>query len=379
MNKRILFGFCSMELGGAERQGMHLARYLKSLGWDVRVWSCMEETGRVSEMCDELGIPWEYHRFRSPCRRKSLLVDGWNLLRALWRIRPDVIINYTTWPNVGGGLVWRWSPAKVCVWGQRNVNCLNGDWVERRAYRKSSAVVCNAAHMVDYLEEVLGRTPAPVHVVHNGLHMAPPLRGRTEWRADLGIDGSAVVATMIANFRAQKDHATLLRSWKKMREEKTDEFAQAHLLLAGAPQQTYENVCRLRQDLGLSETVHILDQVKDVSGLLAASDIGLLVSKYEGLSNSLIEYMASGLPVIATDHPGNREALGNVEGQEFCVNEDVDSLCERLKQFVNDPELREKIGAQNRRRAEAEFSIEKMCESNTNIISDLLQKANGGK
>lgn len=167
--KRILFVFCSLELGGAERQGMHLASYLKSLGCDVRVWGNLAGLGLVVEKCNDAGIPWAIHRFLWPCRKSSLLRDGWCVLRALRRERPDVILTYTTWPNVGCGLTWRWSPAKVCIWGQRSVNDLQGHPVERFAYRRVSAVVCNADHQVNYLRQTLGETRAPVSVVHNGL------------------------------------------------------------------------------------------------------------------------------------------------------------------------------------------------------------------
>ena len=134
------------------------------------------------------------------------------LLWALHRERPDVILTYTTWPNVGCGITWRWSPAKVCIWGQRNTWQLKGDMVERFAYRRVSAVICNANHMVDYLNCTLGETTVPVSVVHNGVKLAPCIKTRNEWRKELGIDQDSTVVTMVANFRPQKDHPTLLHA-----------------------------------------------------------------------------------------------------------------------------------------------------------------------
>ena len=316
--KRILFVFCSFELGGAERQGMHLARHLKQMGCDVRVWSTLAGRGLVADRCEAAGIPWSVNRFLWPCRKSSLVRDGWRMIWALRKEQPDVILPYTTCPNVGCGLAWHWSSAKVCIWGQRNVSCLRGDVVERATYRRASAVVCNAQHEVEYLQRTLGKTTSPIYVVNNGIDLAPAEKSRNAWRSEQGICGDATVVTMLANFRSQKDHPTLLKAWRHVLDHIRDGQAQPHLLLAGASQQTAVAVRQMVEDLRLLDTVHFLGQVEDVSGLLAASDIGVLSSTHEGLSNAILEYMASGLPVVATDLPGNREALDEDSESQLC-------------------------------------------------------------
>ena len=376
--KRILFVFCALELGGAERQGLHLARYLKRLGCDVRVWSNHAEHGIVVDHCKDAGIPWAIRRFRWPCRKSSLVRDGLRMVLALNQEKPDVILSYTNWPNVGCGLTWRLSPAKVCIWGQRNTWQLRGDAVERFAYRRVSAVLCNGEHMVDYLRHTLGETTAPVAVIHNGLELASCSKTRDEWRAELGIAEDATVVTMVANFRPQKDHPTLLHAWRNLLITIPEGRTRPRLLMAGAPQQSYEDVYQLARNLGQLDTVNFLGQVRDVSGLLASSDIGVLISTHEGLSNSVIEYMATGLPVVATDLPGTREALGDDPEQPFCKPGDPDSLAARLKVLLYNPELRQKLGSRNRQRAAADFSIDTMCNKTVRIIGDLLDRRTCG-
>lgn len=372
--KRILFVFCSLELGGAERQGLHLARHLKRLGYDVRVWSTHAGRGLVADHCEAAGIPWAVHRFRWPCRKGSLIRDGWRLVHALRKERPDVILPYTTWPNVGCGLTWRLSSAKACIWGQRNVNCLRGDPVERFAYRRASAVVCNAEHEADYLHRTLGETGARRYIVHNGLELEPARKTRAEWRTELGLSADATVFTMLANFRPQKDHPTLLRAWRKMLDATPEDGThRPHLLLAGAPQQSYLTVRQLADNLDLLDTVHFPGQIEDVSGLLAASDIGVLASTHEGLSNAVLEYMASGLPVVATDLPGNREALGEAVQPSLVRVGDADELADRLRDLLADPYTRACIGRLNRQRVQTAFSVEAMCEKTVTIIGNLLK------
>jgi len=370
--KRVLFVFCALELGGAERQGTYLARHLKQSGCDVRVWSTHAGSGPVTAACEELGIPWAVHRFRWPCRKSSLVRDGLRFVKELRRERPDVILSYTTWPNVGCGLLWRWTPAKLCIWGQRSVNDLRGDAIERLAYRHVSAVICNARHQVDFLRGRLGETPAPVSVIHNGVDLPAPQRTREEWRHDLGIPLDAPVVAMVANFRAEKDHPTLLRAWKELTAVMPEGVPKPRLLLAGARQTAYATVRALASELQLGDSVVFLNQVGDVSGLLAASDIGVLVSTHEGLPNAVLEYMACGLPVVATDIPGNREALGaNAQGL-LCPAGHPQALGSILRELISNPELRQVVGCRNRCRAAAEFSVQAMCERTAVVITGLL-------
>lgn len=374
--KRILFVLCGFDLGGAERQALHLARYLKSMGCDVRVWGHHHHHAGpelVIDNCDASDIPWAVYRFRWPCRKTALVRDLWRMMRGLHRENPDVVMSYTPWPSIGCGITWRCSLAKVFIWGQRNSNDLRGDAVERFAYRRASAIICNASHEVEYLHRTLGETRAPVFVVHNGIDLEPCRKTRSEWRTNLGIDEDATVVTMVANFRPQKDHPTLLHAWKKILTTIPDNQAQPQLLLAGAPQESFENVHQMAGSLGLLDSVSFLGQVKDVAGLLESSDIGILTTTDEGLPNAVLEYMASKLPVVATDRPGNREALGDDPQQPFCKPGDPDSLAAQLQILLRNPNLRQELGTRNQARAAAEFSIDAMCEKTVGIISNLLE------
>ena len=352
---------------------MHLARYLNQRGADVQVLSTLPGHGPVADMCEAAGIPWTVSRFLWPCRKSSLLRDTWRLLQVLRKLQPHVILSYTHSPNVGCGLVWRWSTIKVFIWGQRNVWQVRGDSVERFAWRHASAVICNANHMINYLSIKLGSTPAPIHIIHNGVELSPIRLPRYKWRAEFGIVQNAAVATMIAHFRKAKDHRTLLLAWNRVVREWMRDEPLPHLLLAGSNQETYESIQALVDHLNLSDSVHFLGPVEDVTGLLAASDIGVHTSHHEGLSNSIIEYMASGLPVVATDLPGNQEALGDDLNQPLVRHGDPDDLADKLLSLLNDSERRRAIGERNRKRAETVFSVQAMCERTVTIINDLLE------
>jgi len=161
--KRFLFFLPALELGGAERQALHLACHLKRLGCDVQVWG-NSGPGLAADQCDEAGIPWAVHPSTWPCRKRNMVRFVWRVLqtvRALRQERPDVILAYCPRPCISCGLAWRSSLAKLFIWGQRDCDDLRGDAVERFAYRRASAVICNAAHEIDYLRRTLGETCAP--------------------------------------------------------------------------------------------------------------------------------------------------------------------------------------------------------------------------
>jgi glycosyltransferase involved in cell wall biosynthesis len=371
--KRVLIVLGSFELGGAERQGLHLARYLLSQECDVRVWSTGGEGDRVPAVCAELGIPCAYHRFRWPCRKRSMLRDYWRFWLALMQERPDVILSYTAPPNFGCGLFWRWSSAQVFVWGQRNIETLSQGWVSRYAYRHASAIVCNAEHERRHLFEQMGPSRGPCRVIHNGVDLAAPVKSRRQWRDHLGISDEAVVVTMLANFRPVKDHATLLAAWARLQGVVTPDAPTPQLVLAGAEQASYPSVRKLADALGvLGKSVHMHGQVADVSGLLAASDVGVLSSHAEGLPNAVLEYMAAGLPVVATDLAGVREALGVDRAHPLPGVNDMDQWVDALVPLITDASLRQRLGARNRQRAEASFSLNVMCRQTVEFLGSLL-------
>jgi glycosyltransferase involved in cell wall biosynthesis len=344
------------------------------VGCDVQVWA-NSGPGFASDQFDEAGIPWAIHPSCWPCRKRHIPRFIWRVIRtaqALRRENPDVILGYCPRPCISAGLAWSWSPAKVCIWGQRNTGDLRGDLVERFAYHRCSAVICNAEHEVDYLRQTLGETLASVYVVHNGIDMSRSQNTSTEWRTKLEISEGAIVATMLANFRFQKDHPTLLRAWRKVLDNIPESQQRPHLLLAGAHQESFESTYQLASNLGLLNSIHFLDHVKDVSGLLAASDIGILTTENEGLSNAILEYMASGLPVVATDLPGNHEALGDYPNQLFCKPGDPDNLASVIQALLQNQSLRGELSKRNFQRASKEFSVEAMIEKMVSIICDLL-------
>ena len=345
--KRIVFVVAWPVMGGAERNALQvLLHFARHEGAEVEVLALTAEEGRFRTELGAAGIPWHpypVHWFGGRARKLRTLAA---LALRLRRLQPDVLMPYTTRPNVLCGLVWRLTGASVCVWNQRDLSVstkFNADLVARAA-RRSSLLVANSLAGRDYLVSRLGVQPDRVRVVFDTVELPSPVMSRSEWRARHEISAAAVAATMLAHFHHGKDHETVLRAWRDVVDRVGDG---AVLLLAGRSAGTKDAAKAIAYDLDLGSSVRFLEDVVDVAGLLAASDIGVLSSQSESAPNALLESMAAGLPVVGTDVPGIREILPSEQSASLAPPRDVEALAAALVQLIADPATRDRLGRSN--------------------------------
>ncbi len=358
----------SLEMGGAERQALLLARHLATQpGVQVEYWGFGPE-GAASASARDLGIParsidcsWKGSRWQ---RLAALL----RLTAALRRARPDVLLPYTMPPNVLCSLVWRHTRARACLWNQRDEGRQRfSPRLERRAARRASAFLSNSSAGRDFLQRELG-VPG-VHVILNGVELPEPAEDRASWRARLGVSGDALVACMVANLHAYKDHETLLHAWSRVLAARAGDGAAAApvLVLAGRPAGTQDRLGALTDELGIRHAVRYTGAVRDVAGLLHASDLVVFSSRFEGCPNAILEGMAAGLPVVATDISGSRDALGD-QVEVLAPPGDADALAQRILALMNDPGLRRAHARRNLERARTVFAPDRMCRETTELL-----------
>ena len=361
MTDTVILVFDTLELGGAERQGLLLARHLKSQGASVQIWGLTGEPGKLAWLADEAGIEWRALRLDWSPRLVDVHINAFELRRlgaALREQKPTVLLPYTFFSNVMCGLVWRFTGAKLCVWNQRDA----GFYLDRfhpwrtAAARLTPYFIANSHAGRDALVAAFAR-PERVVVIHNGVTLAPPVHDRRAWRARLGVAEGTFVAAMVSNIHGNKDHATLLRAWRNVVERHPD----ATLVLAGRIEETGESLGRLRDELGIADRVQFLGAVDDVAGLWGAADLCVHSSLTEGLPNAVLEAMTAGVPVVGTDIPGMREALGD---ERFLVGiGDASALADRILAFAGDRAERSRVGRELQARAAREFDSEAMCSA----------------
>lgn len=346
----------SLTLGGAEKQAVHYARSLLRTGIAQPFVVGLGRDGRLVDRLDDLEIPhasFDARDFFGDNRFRK----AWTVLRFAWflrSLRPDTIIGFTHWPNLLGGLAWRWSGARRFFWNQRSVdsNVAMTMW-ERLAIRLRPHFVSNGLAGRAFLMERYGLQAESVAIIRNAAHL-PELQQVTHERTE----GNGVLhLLMTANFFPEKDHATLLRALRIYLDRDDARPVQLHLV-GGAPgiSPALTLMKALTFDLGLDHQVIFHGKLANMAPILSSAHIGILSTRSEGVSNAVLEYMAYGLPVIATDILANREALGPENEQWLFPVGDAENLSGLLAALIAHAD-RATIGQRNRAYVEARHAL----------------------
>ena len=369
-DRRIIFVLGNLELGGAERQALILARYLSQHEKaHVEVWG-FTKSGPVAEICEQYDLAWRVIPYPFANSRLSRLGALFKFARSLRQSKPDILLPYTFGPNLVCGLVWKWTGARACVWNQRDEGIIPfASPSIRKAVERTSHFISNSEAGARFLIDKLGVAAAKITVIPNGVETVAPELDRSAWRERLAVDDRAFVACMVANLHLNKDHATLLRAWRRF----VAEFGgrSARLVLAGRRDGAYESLRSLARELQINDSVSFVGAVSDVRGLLSAADVSVFSSRSEGCPNAVLESMAAGLAVAGSDIKGIRDVVGCGGSQFLAPAGDVDSLAEVLVRMAQDPELCARIGAENRERAKNNYDSLRMCRETAALLAKL--------
>lgn len=370
--RRIVFVLFNLELGGAERQALILARHLvEQEQAAVEVWG-FNQSGPVAQICEQIGVRWRIIPFPFKGGRVARLIGLARVAVSLRRARPDLLLPYTFVPNVVCGLVWKWVGAQACVWNQRDEGRMSfvADWA-RSAVRRTPMFVSNSEVGAEFLRADLGVDSSKVSVIENGVSITAALEDRSAWRKRLDVDDECFVACMVANLHDQKDHRTLLRAWQRV--------VDAHngrkpvLVLAGRHDGAYESLASLSRELKLNGHVRFIGQVLDVPGLLSAVDLGVFSSVTEGCPNGVLESMLAGLAVAGTDIEAIRSLVGRAGSPFLAPPKDHEALAGVIMKLANDSRLRVTIGAENRQRVNERYTAARTCERTVAVLKEVLQ------
>lgn len=165
---------------------------------------------------------------------------------------------------------------------------------------------------------------------------------RDEYRSKLGIKPDDLLLISIGDLNKNKNHISMIKALSLINNRNL------HYVICGEGEYR-EKILDMAAKLGLNKRVHLLGYRSDVKELLLSSDIFLLPSYREGLSRSVIEAMASGLPCIVSDIRGNRDLIIDSEGGFLCNPNKISEFSSKINQLANDSELRQKMGEYNKK------------------------------
>ena len=302
-------------------------------------------------------------------RRSTLDLLAWRPLVSLLRDGVDVVHAHMFGSNVWGTVLGRLSGVPVVVahehtWsfqGRPLRRFLDRELVARWA----DVFVAVSGEDRRKMIEVEGVDPAKIRLIPNGIP-SPAKGAGADVRTELGIEPGAPVLGVVCELRAQKALEVLFEAAALL----LVEFPTLTVLVAGdGPERA-----RLEEGarrLGVADTVLFLGIRRDVPAVLAAVDVAVLSSDYEGSPLSVMEYMAAAKPVVSTRVGGVPELVAEDVHGLLVEPRDPEALAEAVARLLRDPALAKRLGAVGRKRQQREFSLEAMVRRIEDLYEEL--------
>ncbi|MDW8324019.1 MAG: TIGR03088 family PEP-CTERM/XrtA system glycosyltransferase [Burkholderiales bacterium] len=224
-----------------------------------------------------------------------------------------------------------------------------------------------------WLTDTVGVNPHKLSQIYNGVDSQRfhPRAGERPDVAPAGFfAGAQCVIGSVGRLAAVKDYPSLIRAYARARDLLPQAQGLRLILVGDGPQRAHCEA--LIRSLGLADSVWLAGERDDIPRLMQAMDVFVLPSLGEGISNTLLEAMATGLPVIASRVGGNPELVEEGVGGSLFPAADVERLAGLLAAYATDPGRRQREGAAARARVEAEFSLERMAAAYQSVYDDLL-------
>jgi glycosyltransferase involved in cell wall biosynthesis len=352
---------------GAQRQCVELALGLHRLaGWHVEVLA-LEAGGALAGELDEAGIA----RHHCPRRWRWDLSPARGIAAITRRNGHDIVHSYLFLPNFYCRVARLLHRTPVLISSLRSTGI---DGRLRYAAEALMAPLCDAiiANSEAGLRGIVARgvSPRRVFVVRNGLDLSRFEKAATTQPAA----GETVrLLGMIAQMEPRKDHLGLVEAYAKLRTR----FPQSRLVLAGDGSRRPAVETLVRQ-LGLEGEVRLLGTVDRPEAVLETLDLYVQASaREEGTSNSILEAMAAGRPVVATDVGGNREVVRHGVTGLIVPPHDPDALASALSEMLADPERCRRMGAAGAALMRERYSRQAMVDATVAVYQTFLGRGSG--
>lgn len=222
-----------------------------------------------------------------------------------------------------------------------------------------------------YLAEAVGRTEQYV-TIPSGMDTRPfrealdPARGRDPARAELGLGGDDVVVGMVSRLEPRKGWNYFLEAVARL----APDFPQLRALVVGEGSQHAE-LERMAARLGIAERTVFAGYRSDVARAMAAIDVAVLTSLWEGLPRVLVQYSLLEKPIVTFAVEGAHEVVDEGQSGFVVPLRDVDALVDRLRPLVASGELRRELGRRSRERVEGRWDVEIMVEQIRRVYDEV--------
>lgn len=362
--RKVLHLITGLELGGgAENMLLQLLPKMQD-ELDNRVCVVVGQ-GEIGKKLEERGVPVYYLKL------KNLLDLGaiFRYRRVLKEFQPDIQVNYLIHADIFGRIFGRIFGIKKVISYILNIHRSMKYWMylDRLTLGFSNFVLVNSEAAKKYYIEDMGANKNKIACIPSSINLSKFDNiniNISEKKKEIGILPDAFVIGTIARLEKQKDIPTLIKSFKVINAKKP----RTHLLIIGSGRQK-QSIQDLIFKLNLERSTTLLEKRTDIPELLAIMDIFVLPSLNEGMSNALLEAMASNRIIITSDIPENKELIKNGKnGFNFKVGNAKD-LAEKIEMAINFPN--ELFGKQAKNDANNLYSLEKVVSRYLKFLEKL--------
>ncbi|MCC6614432.1 MAG: glycosyltransferase [Anaerolineae bacterium] len=360
-------------IAGAERHLLTLLPGLRARGIDVDLILLVEPDRLLDsyvQMMEAAGIPVERRIIHS---HADLSLVPW-LNGRLRQRKPDILHTHLIHADLYGTLAARLAGVRV-VTSRHNDDPFRTKAPLRQMlqflWHLTSAGIAISSAVARFTIETEGAPADKLHVVHYGIaHWQGEIdkrAARADLRRELQLAPDALVIGIISRLIAQKGIDDGLRAFKQV----ADEFPDGHLVIAGdgALRETLELEA---ERLQLGTRVHFLGWRSDAVRVMAALDIFLMPSLWEGFGLTLLEAMSMAVPVVATSVSAIPEIVAHQETGLLVPPHDVNGLADALRLLMGDSALRHHMGMLGEDRLETHFSAERMIDETQAVYQRVL-------
>lgn len=335
------------DLGGTELMSYYKNVQINKDFFDITV-CFLNEKGQVSDMYLKHGFKSVYHL------NTNLLFSFFRLVGILNKNKYDIIHTSGLRISLIARIASIFFFKTNVIHSQNSVDSWRKFyhiWLDRITSRFVDKYICNSIAAKKVLIDREKISENKIDVIHNGIEISRFENIRSNFRQNYSSSGETVI-TCVANLRKAKNHLFLIKVCKKLKEK-----CQSFKFIFVGEGELKSNIQHSILENNLEDRIVLVGKRSDVPEILAGTDIFLLGSLWEGLPGSILEAMASSVPVVSTDVGGVGEMVVHNETGLLSKSDDANSMAENLKFLIDNESKRKSFAQKGKLRALKCFNI----------------------